>query len=119
MRVVCPKCKKELDNNAVFCDTCGSFVMHEEYSSLPNNGYRIRKKRHTAAIWISVFAAIAAVIVGIGMGYMIIYRDFLEREALKYADNTPKPPSQVWEESLTADILNYKDYTTQYSYRSE
>ena len=118
--MVCPKCKKELDDNAVFCENCGSFVMKTELHELPNDGLRVRKKSRVSMIILTVIAVTAvSVFSGIGIGYMIMHRDFLERESQKYADNAVKNPREVWEESLTSNILNYKNNSAYYRNSAE
>ena len=105
----CSKCGKNLDDSAVFCDKCGSFVMHFTCIELPNNGYRVRHKRYANTIFTIIICVVLAVCLGIGVGYLIIHHDILEREAAKYADNNFKISDEIWEKSLMSDILNYKD----------
>lgn len=96
----CEKCGKELDENAVFCDGCGAFVMHGEYNMLPNNGYRKRKERMDR-IWIIILiSALIAGILGMGIGYGIIEKDRRERE-MRMFDNSNKSKKVIWDGYLT------------------
>lgn len=115
----CSKCGENLNDDAIFCDKCGAFVMHLDCSALPDNGYRTRYKNHRSKALIVVFVAIISICVGIGSGYLIIYRDILGREATKYAAPNFKTPDEIWEKSLTSYILDYKNNSAQNGNKSK
>lgn len=99
----CSKCGKELDENAVFCDGCGSFVMRREYSMLPNNGYRARRERRSR-IWIVILLlALFAGVLGTGLGYGIIDYDRRQRIMMQRGDTKPNP----WDKSLLTIFPQY------------
>lgn len=101
----CRKCGNYLDENAVFCDKCGAFVMHSEYDMLPNNGFRIRRKKFNTSFWLKITATLLiAAIIGVCIGYSIIIRDLKRREAAKYA--TPPKQAFEWDKSLTNILMN-------------
>lgn len=104
----CEKCGRELDDNAVFCDGCGSFVMHGEYNMLPNNGYRERRKRRSRTWVIVLAAAVFAGALGTGLGYGIIENDRRKREALRMSGKPQLNSSVKWDSRLIGEFPKYK-----------
>lgn len=111
----CEKCGRELDDNAVFCDGCGSFVMHGEYSMLPNNGHRERSERRSRTWLIVLAAAVLAGTLGAGAGYGIIENDRRRREALMMSGDKQSNPLLIWDRRLTGEFPKYK-HSTAYQY---
>lgn len=101
--MICRKCGNEINENAVFCDKCGAFVMREEYSMLPNNGYRKRKEPKSKK-WIGVLlAAVILGIIGTGVGYGMIVHDRNERIHAQIGNKAHNP----WDYSLFYKFTNY------------
>lgn len=102
----CSKCGTPLDDNAVFCDLCGSFVMNSEYKPLPNNGCRSRHRK-SGGVWIIILiSAVLSGFTGTCIGYGIIVHDSIKKAESRMS--VPTVSKKHWEESLFSDFLVYK-----------
>lgn len=75
----CEKCGKELDDRAVFCDSCGRLVINNNYEQAPSETHLQKKSNR---LWIIIAAAVTAAVIGMLAGYAVIQNDRRKREGL-------------------------------------
>ena len=77
----CAKCGKELDDGAVFCDSCGKLAISRDYTEI-SAGTDTHKVKKPKRIWIIITAAVIAAAIGVLAGYSVIQSDRRKREGL-------------------------------------
>lgn len=96
----CYKCGAMLDDDAVFCDKCGSFVLNETYSLTGEIKAAGKRVRNRSSFWLffKIFAVVVIVISGIA-GVIIGYT-YISRDTVKYNDKPYQSNSEIWGDSL-------------------
>ena len=100
VKMLCEKCGSELDDSAVFCDKCGSFVMSgDEYSDIGEVESAGKRVRNRSSFWL--FFKIAAWIVAIAAGIIaaVCGYNYMMNQPVTYNKVPYQTDSKVWGDS--------------------
>ena len=97
--MICRRCGNELDDDAVFCDKCGSFVLRETENG--TEPIEAAGKRRRGGSSFSLVLTIAAWIIGIAAGITAIVYGYsrITRDKNQRMYGQPEPPKAAATES--------------------
>ncbi len=99
--MLCSKCGAILDDDAVFCDSCGSFVMREEKVDPAMAEVAGKRKRKHSFFWLYFKPVAVIIIVAAGIAAAIIGYNWIENQD-KHKNKAPEVSDRlVWGEAWT------------------
>lgn len=89
-QMICNKCGAELNDNAVFCDKCGCFVLREETESEPLEavGKRVRSR---GAFWLFFRITAWILIIAAGITATLLTYRMVKKQTHDKMYRTPEP----------------------------
>lgn len=94
--MLCKKCGAELDNDAVFCDKCGSFVMSGEYSDIGKLESAGKRVRNRSSFWFFFRISAWVIIVVAGIIAAVYGYNYMINQKVIYNTKPYQSDSMVW-----------------------
>jgi DNA-directed RNA polymerase subunit RPC12/RpoP len=75
--MICPKCKKVIDNDSLFCEYCGEKIISKESSNETN------APKNKKGLWITLVLLALVILVGGGLYMYKVHQEGLRVERLR------------------------------------
>lgn len=106
--MLCEKCGALLDDDAVFCDKCGSFVMSGEYSDMGDLECAGKRVRNRSSFWLFFRISAWIIIAAAGIIAAIFGYRYMMNQRVTY-NNAPQQSDRIVWGDCCVDVPSLSD----------